>query len=68
MAIAEEMPGSKYSDEDEGEEEDDSVIVEDILANTRLHEEHPIFDDSDDMEINESLEEEDDMQVIRWLK
>ena len=31
LAIAEEMPGSKY-DEDEGNEEDESAIMEDILS------------------------------------
>ena len=61
LAIAAEMPGSKYSDEDEENDADESVIIEDIMANTRLHEDHPIFDDSDDMEINESLEEDDDI-------
>ena len=62
LALAADMPGPKYSDEEE-DDENDSAITEDILCNTRLHEEHPIFDNSSDdgmLEVDESLEEEDD--------
>jgi len=63
LALAADMPGPKYSDEED--DEDDSVIVEDILCNTRLHEQHPIFDNSSDdgLEVDESLEEAEEATV-----
>ena len=77
IALAAQMPGSKYSDEEDSVDRtvDESVdevinndvggdadvtediILEEITSNTRLHEDHPIFQDSDDEDIFDAVDD-----------
>ena len=77
IALAAQMPGSKYSDDEDSIDRtvDESVdeiinndvggdadmtedmILEEITSNTRLHEDHPIFQDSDDEDIFDAVDD-----------